>query len=178
MSIPLELKGKIDPKKSHIVKFLFNGQEKEMEVPETTSLLDAAGIKMINNVLSFFLCIFQYYVFLRSKNWSHLLSEKLFDDGVDGEYIDSSCRNGVCTTCAAKIVEGRESVTLAVHGLEGNIGAMGYVCACQTYVTGPGVTIQCGTYDDVYELQYGQYEKSYQKTALTGKWDEKQQRYV
>ena len=42
-AIPLELKGKIDPNKSHKVKFLFNGLEKEMEVPETTSLLDAAG---------------------------------------------------------------------------------------------------------------------------------------
>ena len=44
-AIPLELKGRIDPSKSHKVKFLFNGQEKEMEVSEGTSLLDAAGKK-------------------------------------------------------------------------------------------------------------------------------------
>ena len=78
-AVPLELEGQIDPSKSHVVKFVLNGEEKEMTVPEDMSLLDAA--------------------------------ETLFDD------VESSCRNGVCTTCAAKIVAGRENVVLAVHGL-------------------------------------------------------------
>jgi len=43
---------------------------------------------------------------------------------------------------------------------------------------GPNVVIQLGASDEVYELQYGQYEKSYKKTALTGKWDENKQEYV
>jgi hypothetical protein len=37
----------------------------------------------------------------------------------------------------------------------------GFVCTCQCYVTGPGVTVQLGMYDQVYESQYGQFEKSY-----------------
>ena len=60
----------------------------------------------------------------------------------------------------------------------------GFVCTCQCFVTGPGVTIKlgwllcalsslkgefyaisvlscAGMYDQVYESQYGQFEKSY-----------------
>jgi ferredoxin len=82
-------------------------------------------------------------------------AEKLFDD------VPSSCRNGVCTTCAARVVEGRDSTKLAVHGLgEPQIDA-GFVCSCQCFPVGPGVTIELNKYDEVYETQYGQYEKSY-----------------
>lgn len=50
----------------------------------------------------------------------------------------------------------------------------GFVCTCQCYVTGPGVTVQLGMYDQVYESQYGQFEKSYgelkyAETTLPGK---------
>jgi hypothetical protein len=51
---------------------------------------------------------------------------------------------------------------LAVHGLgEPQIDA-GFVCACQTYITGPGVTVLLGQNDEVYEMQYGKFEKSYE----------------
>lgn len=99
-------------------------------------------------------------------------AEKLYKDA------PYSCRNGVCTTCAAKIVAGRSSVLLAVHGLGEPIIERGYVCSCQSFPVGPDIVIQLGTYDDVYELQYGQYEKSYEKTALTGVWDESKKRFL
>ena len=83
-------------------------------------------------------------------------AEKLFDD------VPSSCRNGVCTTCASRITDGWDSTKLAVHGLgEPQIEA-GFVCACQCFPTGPGVTILLNQNDEVYEMQYGQYEKSYE----------------
>ena len=84
------------------------------------------------------------------------VGETLWDD------VESSCRNGVCTTCAGKVSDGRDSVKLAVHGLGKPQIDAGFVCTCQCYVCGPGVTIQLGMNDEVYESQYGQYEESYE----------------
>lgn len=81
--------------------------------------------------------------------------EEIFDG------VDSSCRNGVCTTCAGLVVEGRENTVLAVHGLGKPQIDAGFVCTCQCYPTGPGVVVKLGMYDEVYESQYGQFEKSY-----------------
>ena len=94
-------------------------------------------------------------------------AEKLF------AYVPSSCRNGVCTTCAAQVTEGRDNTKLAVHGLgEPQIDA-GFVCSCQCFPTGPGVTVTLDKYDEVYELQYGQYEKSYEMKFGEKKPEEK-----
>jgi len=83
-------------------------------------------------------------------------AEKIFEDA------PFSCRNGVCTTCAARITEGRENTKLAVHGLgEPQIEA-GFVCSCQAFPVGPGVTVLLNQNDEVYETQYGQYENSYE----------------
>lgn len=85
------------------------------------------------------------------------MGEKIFKN------VESSCRNGVCTTCAGQIIEGRENAKMAVHGLGKPQLDAGFVTACQTYICGPGVTVKLGMYEDVYESQYGQYEKSYVK---------------
>lgn len=84
------------------------------------------------------------------------MGEKIFDG------IDSSCRNGICTTCAGQCVVGRENIKLAVHGLGKEQIDNGFLCTCQTYVVGPGVVVNLGMYDQCYESQYGQYEKSYE----------------
>lgn len=63
--IPLELTGKLDASKTWDVKFIFNGEEKIVNVREDTSILESA--------------------------------EKIFDG------VQSSCRNGVCTTCAGQV---------------------------------------------------------------------------
>jgi ferredoxin len=99
-------------------------------------------------------------------------AEGLFDDA------PYSCRNGICTTCAARVIKGNSNVLLAVHGVTKAIIDQGYICSCQAFAKGPDIIVQLGAYDEVYELQYGQYEKSYEKTALTGKWDEKLKKYV
>jgi hypothetical protein len=59
-------------------------------------------------------------------------------------------------------VEGRDNTILAVHGLGKEQIDLGYVCTCQCYVKGPGVTVELSLYDQVYELQYGRFEKSYE----------------
>ena len=63
--IPLELSGRLDASRSWDVKFVFNGQEKIVSVPEDKSMLE--------------------------------MGESIFDG------VDSSCRNGVCTTCAGQV---------------------------------------------------------------------------
>lgn len=68
-----------------------------------------------------------------------------------------------------KVLAGRENVVLAVHGLGKPQIEAGYVCSCQAYVTGPGVTIQLDKYDEVYEQQYGQFERSYGELKYTKK---------
>lgn len=69
-------------------------------------------------------------------------------------------------------MEGRENTLLAVHGLGAEQVAAGYVCTCQCYAKGPGVVVKLGMYDEVYELQYGRFEKSYEMKF--GKKDEEE----
>jgi ferredoxin len=123
-AVPLELEGQLDSTKTWKVKFVFNGETKEVDVQEGLSALE--------------------------------VGEKIFKG------VESSCLNGVCTTCAGKVSAGRENVKLAVHGLGKPQIDAGYVCTCQCYVCGPGVTVELGKYDEVYESQYGQYEDSYE----------------
>lgn len=123
-AIPLELEGQLNSANKWEVKFIFNGVEKVVLVPEDSCILDSA--------------------------------EKIFDG------VDSSCRNGVCTTCAGQVMAGKENTILAVHGLGQPQIDAGYVCTCQCFPTGPGVVIKLGMYDEVYETQYGQFEKSYE----------------
>mmetsp|Transcript_14723 Transcript_14723/g.13332 ORF Transcript_14723/g.13332 Transcript_14723/m.13332 type:complete len:182 (-) Transcript_14723:8-553(-) len=124
LDVPLELKGKLDPSKKWTVKFIFKGEEKEVEISEGTSFLE--------------------------------IGEKIFDD------VESSCRNGVCTTCSGQVIAGRENVQLAVHGLGEPQLEKGFVCTCQAFAIGPGVVVKLGMYEEVYESQYGQYELSYE----------------
>ena len=49
----------------------------------------------------------------------------------------------------------------AVHALGQPQIDAGYVLTCQSYAVGPGITVKLDQYDEVYESQYGQFEKSY-----------------
>jgi|MDTB01.1.fsa_nt_gb ferredoxin len=122
--IPLELEGQLDEKNKWTVKFIYNGEEKDVEVGEGDSILESA--------------------------------EKIFD------YVESSCRNGVCTTCAGQVTAGIENTKTAVHGLGKPQVDAGFVCTCQCFPVGPGVTVKLGMNDECYESQYGQFEKSYE----------------
>jgi len=70
-----------------------------------------------------------------------------------GDAIESSCRNGVCTTCAGQVVKDRQNTLQAVNCLGKPQLDAGFVCTCQTYVCGAGVTVKLGQYDAVYETQ-------------------------
>lgn len=72
----------------------------------------------------------------------------------------------------SQVSEGRSNVKLAVHGLGKPQIDAGFICTCQGYAVGPGVKVELGKYDEVYETQYGQFELSYQ--SKSGKDDKKE----
>lgn len=47
----------------------------------------------------------------------------------------------------------------------------GFICTCQAYATGPGIVVELGAYDEVYESQYGQFERSYGDLKFSKKWN-------
>ena len=51
-AIPMELEGKLSPDKSWDVTFIFNGQEKTVNVPETESILNS-GNKIFDDEVPF-----------------------------------------------------------------------------------------------------------------------------
>ncbi|GAB5030965.1 ferredoxin [Nannochloropsis oceanica] len=73
--------------------------------------------------------------------------------------VPCSCRNGICTTCAGRIIAMPGSKKEAIHGLSAEQSKNGFVLTCQTHPIGPGLEVELGMYDTVYESQYGQYEK-------------------
>ncbi|MDZ4822637.1 MAG: 2Fe-2S iron-sulfur cluster binding domain-containing protein [Flavobacteriales bacterium] len=63
------------------------------------------------------------------------------DKGLDAPY---SCRGGVCTTCKAKLLEGKVKMD-ANYALTDKEIAQGYILACQSHPITPVVRI---TWDD------------------------------
>jgi len=72
-----------------------------------------------------------------------------------GDPIPFSCRNGCCTTCAVRVLEGeidqRESL-----GLSRELRAKGYGLLCVARSTGP-LVVETQDEDEVYDLQFGRF---------------------
>lgn len=74
-----------------------------------------------------------------------------------GLEVPYSCRAGVCTTCAAKIIEGE--VDLGDIALMSGLKEDGFVLTCSGMPRGEGIKLEMNKFSEVYEQQYGQYEK-------------------
>jgi ferredoxin len=74
-----------------------------------------------------------------------------------GLALPSSCTAGVCTTCAAQILEGTVSQEEGV-GLSPALQEQGYALLCVSYPRSDCKVIT-EQEDIVYELQFGQYQK-------------------
>lgn len=74
-----------------------------------------------------------------------------FDAGVD---LPNSCNAGVCTTCAAQILEGSVDQSEGM-GLSPTLQEEGYVLLCVAYPRS-NLKIESGKEDLVYERQFGQ----------------------
>ena len=68
--------------------------------------------------------------------------------------LPSSCNAGVCTTCAAKILEGEVDQSGGM-GLSPELQAEGYALLCVSYPRSD-LKVVTGKEDDVYNRQFGQ----------------------
>ena len=72
-----------------------------------------------------------------------------------GFRLPFSCRNGCCTSCAVKIISGKLRQPEAM-GLSQALKGKGYALLCVAKACGD-LEVETTYYDEVYELQFGQY---------------------
>ncbi|MCG9886689.1 MAG: 2Fe-2S iron-sulfur cluster-binding protein [Cyanobacteria bacterium] len=77
--------------------------------------------------------------------------QSALDAGLD---LPSSCNAGVCTTCAARILEGQVDLGDCM-GLGPSLQDQGYVLLCVAKAKSD-LKLQVGCEDEVYDLQFGQ----------------------
>ena len=73
-----------------------------------------------------------------------------------GIELPYSCSAGVCTTCAAKILDGSVDQSEAV-GLGPDVREQGYVLLCSAYPES-NLRLESNQEDVVYQLQFGQFQ--------------------
>ncbi|HEY9624927.1 MAG TPA: 2Fe-2S iron-sulfur cluster-binding protein [Crinalium sp.] len=74
--------------------------------------------------------------------------------GID---LPFSCSAGVCTTCAAQVLEGTVDQTDGM-GISPDLQAQGYALLCVAYPRSD-LKIETEKEDTVYHLQFGQFQK-------------------
>ncbi len=72
-----------------------------------------------------------------------------------GFTLPFSCRNGCCTSCAVKIISGKLEQPEAM-GVSQSLKDKGYALLCVAKAT-EDLEFETTYYDEVYELQFGQY---------------------
>ncbi|HEY9658140.1 MAG TPA: 2Fe-2S iron-sulfur cluster-binding protein [Allocoleopsis sp.] len=77
------------------------------------------------------------------------------DAGLD---LPSSCNAGVCTTCAAQVLEGSVDQTDGM-GVSPALQAQGYALLCVSYPRSD-LKIETEKEETVYQLQFGQFQES------------------
>ncbi len=80
-----------------------------------------------------------------------------------GEKLPYSCRNGCCTTCAVKIIQGTLDQSLGI-GLSKQMQDKGYALLCIAKASGP-LEVETQLEDEVYEIQFGKYLSGVKKEA-------------
>ena len=79
------------------------------------------------------------------------------DAALEGLQLPRSCTAGVCTTCAAQILEGTADQSEGM-GLAPELTGQGYVLLCVAYPCS-NLKIETEKEETVYHLQFGQFQK-------------------
>ncbi|MFZ9228331.1 MAG: 2Fe-2S iron-sulfur cluster-binding protein [Prochlorococcaceae cyanobacterium] len=74
---------------------------------------------------------------------------------LQGDPLPFSCRNGCCTACAVRVLDGTIDQREAL-GLSKELRAKGYGLLCVARATGP-LVVETQDEDEVYELQFGRH---------------------
>ena len=74
-----------------------------------------------------------------------------------GVPLPSSCCSGVCTTCAALIIEGTVQQNDAM-GVKAELQQQGYALLCVAFPCSD-LKLKAGQEDALYEAQFGQFQK-------------------
>jgi len=72
-----------------------------------------------------------------------------------GDPLPFSCRNGCCTTCAVRVLNGSIDQREAL-GLSRSLREQGYGLLCVARATGP-LEVETQDEDEVYDLQFGRF---------------------
>jgi ferredoxin len=72
-----------------------------------------------------------------------------------GDPLPFSCRQGCCTACAVRVLQGSIDQREAL-GLSQELRAQGYGLLCVARATGP-LVVETQAEDEVYELQFGRF---------------------
>ena len=72
-----------------------------------------------------------------------------------GDPLPFSCRNGCCTACAVRVLQGSIDQREAL-GLSKDLRRQGYGLLCVARATGP-LEVETQDEDEVYELQFGRH---------------------
>ena len=72
-----------------------------------------------------------------------------------GFKLPFSCRDGCCTSCAVKLISGKLNQPEAM-GVSQALKEKGYALLCVAKAT-EDLEVETTYYDEVYELQFGQY---------------------
>ena len=72
-----------------------------------------------------------------------------------GDPLPFSCRNGCCTACAVRVLQGSIDQREAL-GLSRELRQQGYGLLCVARATGP-LVVETQDEDEVYELQFGRF---------------------
>lgn len=100
-----------------------------------------------------------YTVEIRHQGQTHTIevpeSETILKVAHDQDIdLPSSCYSGVCTTCAAKLIEGEVSQEDGM-GVSPELQADGYALLCVAYPKS-NIVLETEKEDEVYEKQFGQ----------------------